>query len=76
LHLSYIENSKLGNCKGKEDISKSTAISIPKKINKNKIVHKAASTNNSKLNGSVEINFSNKTTRPHNIKHKVVENLK
>jgi hypothetical protein len=77
LHLSYIENSKLDNSKAKEDISKSTAISIPKKINNNnRFAHKAASTNNSKLNGSVEIAFSSKTTRPHNIKQKVVENLK
>jgi len=76
LHLSYIQNSKLDNSKAKEDISKSTAISIPKKINNHRFAHKSASSNNSKLNGSVEIAFSNKTTRPNNIKQKVVENIK
>ncbi len=70
MHLSYIQNSKLDNSKAKEDISKSTAISIPKKINNHRFAHKSASSNNSKLNGSVEIAFSNKTTRPNNIKQK------
>lgn len=77
MHLSYIENNKSDNSKVKEDNSKSTTTSIPKKINNNRMINRVASTHKSKLNSSVEIAFSSKSTRPtNNIKQKVGENLR